>query len=163
MGLQVFFVFSTAPPAVLDPVLKKWPGLIGRTVREPFVGIATRTPDLSRAESDEQAEQLNELALAIRGGLVEFSREHPGSPFLYLSADCAGGACIYEGFACRDGRTLLEAKGTRGDGTLSRLVAPLGVTSSKPGTRSSRRCDAISSAVTPTGDRQIRFDGWSGA
>src|SRR5258708_33608760 len=67
----------------------------------------------------------------IETELPAWSRRYPGALFVFLHADCWGGICYYEGYACQDGAILERAADDQdeisGGDALRRLARHLGV------------------------------------
>lgn len=47
--------------------------------------------------------------------LPEFSTKFPDVTFIYLWTDCQGGDCYYDGFACRNGKIIIDNRGKGAD------------------------------------------------
>jgi len=136
MGWQFAGFFAHADEAALEAALRAWPGCQGRVITEPFHGIGVAVPShaFTYGDSDEEQEQAEELAWAIEQELVVWSRRYPATRFVFISADCFGGTCQYEGYVCEDGAILLRAQDPdEGEGgALPRLVRALGVELATP-------------------------------
>lgn len=131
MGWQFAGFFAKAEVSVLDAALRKWPDAQGRMIVDPFQGIGVAVPSeaLTYGDTDEEYEQAQELAWALKRELVEWSRGYPTKRFVFIRADCFGGTCDYEGYICGDGiiqYQTKEANGSQND-MLRTLVQALGV------------------------------------
>ena len=112
MGFQFAGFFAQAQPYVLAAALRKWPQCLGRVIAEPFHGLGVAVPvdALNYGDSDEEQDQARELAYALEDELVEWSRNYPDVLFVFLTADCFGGECLYAGYTCQNGVVLARVK-----------------------------------------------------
>jgi hypothetical protein len=120
-------IFANAGTDVLDDLRKHFGG-VGRTIQKPFVGLGVRLI-VPAVNTDADKEMENDYATA----LIDFTRRHPETTFVYLYAECFGGQCAYAGFVCRDGQRIHDEpfRDALNDHTvLSRLVAHLGLQTS---------------------------------
>jgi len=123
--------FARAEPLVLEDALATWPGCRGRTITEPFQGIGVAVPEraLTYGKPPDAEKRAKELARTLEETLVEWSRRYPTTRFVFLRAECFGGACQYWGYICQNGVIQEQAEDPdlgRGD-ALPRLVRALGV------------------------------------
>ena len=131
MGFQFAGFFAQAQPAILKAALRRWPGCCGRMITEPFrgIGVAVSPYALTYGDSDREWKQAQELAYALEDELVAWSQQHPDMLFVFLSAECFGGTCLYSGYTCQNGTVLERVHDTdeKDDIALPRLVRALGV------------------------------------
>lgn len=127
MGYRFSGFFVDLPPwnqSLMNTVLKRWPECRVKGIYSPFASIGVSFPDHQKCRSDEDAEHLLQVIDRAKSDLTQLSHEHPQATFVWIDADCFGGNCCYEGFACRDGEILLQEEG---EGALRRLMATLGL------------------------------------
>ena len=110
-------------------VKQQWPYVACRSVSEPFFGLGIRMTSFATDGTEEEVEQQD----ALKKELPAWSRRFPIVNCLYLSADCFGGVCIYEGYLCRNGVILFkeedkDQKEEAGMLSLLRLLGQFGVT-----------------------------------
>ena len=130
MGYRFKGFFAPGDSRVLDAALQRWPYCAGRRIFTPFRGIGVRCPDPDDGStSDEEFEELLERAAAVEEELPRFSILFPDTPFVFVSVDCFGGTCAYEGFVVRNGKLERELSMTYSRERLSQLLEPLGVRS----------------------------------
>jgi hypothetical protein len=133
MAYEFAGFFARAELAVLEDALAAWSGCRGRTITEPFLGIGVAVPDraLTYGKPKDAGTQARELAHRLEEELVTWSLRHPATRFVFLHAECFGGACQYRGYVCQNGVILEQAEDpdlVRGLGdALPRLVRALGV------------------------------------
>lgn len=131
MGFQFAGFFAQAQPEVLAAALRTWPGCRGRLITEPFHGLGIAVPShaLTYGDTEEEQEQARKLAYALEDELVRWSQQYTDTVFVFVSADCFGGKCLYAGYVCQNGAVLERAQDTdEQDGiALPRLVRALGV------------------------------------
>jgi hypothetical protein len=133
MGWQFAGFFARADASVLEAALRMWPGCQGRLIADPFpgMGVAVSAHALTYGDSEQEQEQAQQLAWALECGLVAWSRHYPLTLFVFIRADCFGGACVYEGYVCQDGAVRERAAdgddGDRSGAALRQLVRALGV------------------------------------
>lgn len=129
VGYRFQGFFSDGDETTTAAALDRWPFCIAKHITTPFRGFGLRAPDPDRlAETEEQYELLVELPFAVERDLVEFSRRFPAAKFVFIDADCHGGACIYTGFVVQAGEvSLRETAAQTGTEPLQRLLKPLGV------------------------------------
>ena len=87
-------------------------------------------PEMCSVLSDDEYERHLESVAAVEEKLVAFSRDFSRSTFVYLEADCFGGACIYSGYAAQAGKvrlTISPESAKEGTEPLRQLMAALGV------------------------------------
>jgi hypothetical protein len=127
MGYRFFGFFAvceTAHEALIDDALGRWPVARGKRIRAPFTGIGMSFPDYERGATDEEVTRLEAPLNTIEDDLAVFSGHWLGVTFVWMEADCFGGTCFYEGFACRDGKVLFRHPSSQ---MLGPLLAALGV------------------------------------
>jgi hypothetical protein len=106
-------------------IQSRWPLLETQPIYNPFRGFGFCFPDYNRCRTDEEAEAILEQSYAAENDLPAFSAERPDVTFLWVEADCSGGACFYAGYACRSGVVLLRESESKD--ALARLVRMFGV------------------------------------
>lgn len=131
MGYEFAGFFALAEPSVLEDAVATWIGCRGRTIMEPFHGIGVAVPEraLTYGEPPGEGEWARELAHTLEETLVEWSQRYPATQFVFVRAECFGGACQYWGYVCQNGAIQERAKDPdmgHGD-ALQRLVRALGV------------------------------------
>ena len=136
MSYEFAGFFALAEPPVLADALATWSGCRGRTITEPFHGIGVAVPEraLTYGKPRDAGTQARELAHRLEEELVQWSRRHPATRFVFVRAQCFGGACQYGGYVCQDGMIQERAEDLdlgRGD-ALPRLVRALGVELGQP-------------------------------
>jgi hypothetical protein len=118
--------FCCGNEAVFKAAAACWPFCSVRHIQEPFCGIGVACP------KEGKGAMANQIRV-VRSSLIPWSRNFPGLTFVYLSAECFGGNCLYGGYACRNGTVLLEEPFDKNDdweasqSTLRRLLRFLGV------------------------------------
>lgn len=131
MGFQFAGFFAQAQSEVLADALQRWPGCRGRLITGPFHGFGIAVPSraLTYGDTDEEQEQAQALAYALEDELVGWSRKYPEAVFVFISADCFGGECLYAGYICQNGAVLERVQDIdERDGiALPQLVRALGV------------------------------------
>ena len=131
MGFRFAGFFAQAQPEVLAAALRAWPNCQGRPITEPFRGLGVAVPvrALTNGNTEEEQAQARELAYALEVELVGWSKQYPDALFVFLSADCFGGVCLYAGYVCQNGAMLERANdtGDRNHKALRRLIRALGV------------------------------------
>jgi hypothetical protein len=113
--------------ALQDEAARRWLGCRALPIEEPLRGVLV-TPHEIEADPD-TASRRGAIALAdaIEADLVALSSERPGHTYLWIEASSNGERVGYYGYVVQDGHRTQPLDGTRGDGTLSRLLQPLGV------------------------------------
>jgi hypothetical protein len=129
VGFRFQGFFSDGDEAAMTAALTRWPFCTAKPIATPLHGFGLRAPDPDRvAESDEEYEHLLELTFSVERDLADFSRGFPTAKFVFIDADCFGGACIYTGFVAQAGEVSLRVAGAKpGTESLQRLLEPLGV------------------------------------
>jgi hypothetical protein len=118
-----FFIDRNIPELVAA-IQSRWPLLEARPIYNPFSGFGFCFPDHERCLTYEKAEPILEQRDSAEDDLPAFSAEFPDVTFLWVEADCAGGNCIYTGYACISGVIVLRESGSKD--ALARLVQRLG-------------------------------------
>jgi hypothetical protein len=95
---------------LLEEARSRWPFCQAKAIREPFLGIGISIPDPSAQLPDDAADadyaqELRRLD-ALHDELPSWSRQHPEDVFVFVRAECFGGVCSYDGYACRNGATV---------------------------------------------------------
>jgi hypothetical protein len=108
MAFQFDGFFCCGDETVLQAALAKWPSCAVRKIEEPFRGIGLACAQSMDARTEEEATAIANQIREVRSSLVGWSLTFPEVTFIYLTAECAGGPCLYGGYACRDGVVLLE-------------------------------------------------------
>ena len=134
MGWQFAGFFARVDVDIMSAALERWPGMRGRLINEPFQGIGVAVPERALTYDDPEGsqEKAEELAWAVEQQLSAWSAQYPTTTFVFLRADCFGGICFYEGYVCKNGTILIQAKDNQeteneGGEALRQLVAALGV------------------------------------
>jgi hypothetical protein len=102
----VFSGFFAADPSLLGRALEQWPTCRGRIIERPFwgFGIAFLSWHLARSAEAEVAN--DEFILEAQKRLVDWSKDFPSTNFVWIEAECFGGACLYYGFVYRNGESV---------------------------------------------------------
>jgi hypothetical protein len=119
-----FFIDRNAQELVAA-IQSRWPFLEARPIYNPFSGFGFCFPDHEQCLTYEKAEPILEQRDSAEDDLPALSAEFPDVTFLWVEADCAGGNCIYTGYACRNGVIVLRESGSKD--ALARLVRVFGV------------------------------------
>jgi hypothetical protein len=119
MGYDFDGCFSRYVPGLPEAMSGRWPHARVRRIERPFEGIGLRLP------WEIATEAARDLVDRFRNELPEWSRSYPEVTFIRVAAECFGGHCEFEGYACRDGRILLDEP-FHSD-ALGRLMATIGV------------------------------------
>ena len=99
---------NTDDTAVIEAAKIRWPFCTIYRVKKPFEGIAIfREYEMISGTFLQSFEEKSK----IENELPEFSSEFSNFTFIHLRADCHGGDCTYDGFACREGSILIDNRG----------------------------------------------------
>jgi len=120
--ISVFLVRSG--PELLEAARARWPECRVREVTFPFQGMAVASPLLNDEAEDAAYEEAADVADALYGDLLTWSRSYPEALFVFVDVEYTLAGCECEGYVCRNGEVLAK---TRGDGARRRLLAFLGV------------------------------------
>jgi hypothetical protein len=133
MGYQFAGFFASADRSMLQDAQRTWPGCHTRDITAPFHGVGVAVPEraLTYGEPEDAYARAIEMWHNIETELPAWSRRYPGALFVFLHADCWGGICYYEGYACQDGAILERAADDEdeigGGDALRQLARHLGV------------------------------------
>jgi hypothetical protein len=134
MGWEFAGFFACADAHIMNAALERWPGLRGRLITEPFEGIGLAVPEKALTYGEPYGDQgrAGELAWEAEQQLPPWSVRYPEIIFVFVRADCFGGICFYEGYVCKNGTILMQAKDNQetedeGGEALHQLVDALGV------------------------------------
>lgn len=131
-----FFARCENPEDMAAAAYKAWPKIRCKIITEPFYGLGASMPDLVGAvalhnpDNDKDDEALYEELDALEEGLPAWSRNYPGTLFVYVFADCFGGTCLYEGYLCKNGKQIKQVPASVSG--LEELLSALGVAADKP-------------------------------
>jgi hypothetical protein len=94
----------------------RWPFL--RSPRQGDVyseRLLLALPELTEYLFDTDAEYWAavEQSELVESELRSWSQDFPNTSFTYIRADCIGGACLYDGFVCREGAILDRVEPSR--------------------------------------------------
>lgn len=128
MGFRLISFFAAGNTDFTKSAINKWPQITWKRITDPFKGFGAALPELHALGSQEEFEKLIEAADSISEELPDFSRSFPDLTFVFVDADCSGGTCAYNGYACKNGRILNKESGynKKGDNALKNLAAKLG-------------------------------------
>ena len=102
-----FFLRTTAQDDLSELILaikERWPRVVCRLLKEPFVGLGVRMTNFTWDVDDEKGEE----QFALEKELPTWSIQYPFLTVVYLEADCFGGTCLYRGYVCRNGEKLFK-------------------------------------------------------
>ena len=108
-------IFADGDQQVMSALLREVAGT-GRIIDQPFRGFGVQFGP------DRYGQQFAEGF-----PLVQWSQSFPAVTFVYLYAECFGGACDHAGFAFRSGQILQDFEFDESDTPLRELLRHLGV------------------------------------
>ncbi|MCU0444120.1 MAG: hypothetical protein MUE85_04325 [Microscillaceae bacterium] len=79
-----------------------------RTFAAEFRGLVGQVNILKIWNDKLLDEDMDTLLYALEEGIAELSQKFPHKKFVFIEADCFGGACLYSGLVMQNGETLLE-------------------------------------------------------
>ena len=99
---------------ILFDALQRWPFI--RLPRRDLLPVHAQfaPPELTHYQfvNERDYETAIEQDGEVEDGLPAWSLKHPSVTFAFVSADCAGGTCLYGGRVVRSGTTVLKVEGT---------------------------------------------------
>jgi hypothetical protein len=102
----VFSGFFAADPSLYDRAVEHWPACHARRIEKPFIGFGMSCPDWHEARTPEAVAANDAFTSEAQQRLLEWSRDHPTTNFVWINAECFGGLCDYYGFVCRGGEVI---------------------------------------------------------
>lgn len=108
MAYQFDGFFCCGNETALSAAATNWPSCSVRHISQPFCGFGVACARPINSGTNEETATIEQQIQQVRSGLIPWSRNFPELTFVYLSAECFGGDCLYAGYACRNGMVLLE-------------------------------------------------------
>lgn len=79
-----------------------------KTFQAVFSGLVGQIDIMKLQKTVFDEDEVDTCSYAMQDGLEEFSKQFPHKKFVFIEADCFGGACIYSGFAVANGAILFH-------------------------------------------------------
>jgi hypothetical protein len=79
-----------------------------KTFQAEFAGLVGQIDTMKLQKTVFDEDEVHTWSYAMEEGLEDFSKQFPHKKFVFIEADCFGGACIYSGFAVQNGEILFQ-------------------------------------------------------